>query len=295
MPIAHQFKYYKPQTLQEILELLNQYKKSARLLAGGTDLIVHLKDGLCKPEAIIDIKAIEEFKTLEISDAHLFIGVNVTFTELMESDKVRKHYPLLCEAARNVASVGVRNRATMVGNICSAVPSADSAPVLLVHEAEILVKSVEGERIIPITQWFKGPRQTALKDNEMVIGIIIPRPLLKNGGAFAKLKRYKGEDLAQAAIAVLAEGKIFRVALGAVGPVPVRCNDVETYMEGKEPNDKNIREAVKKLEKYIKPITDIRATKEYRGHITKVMFERAVKAAAQRKQGKGPKYGEDLI
>ncbi|MEA1927846.1 MAG: FAD binding domain-containing protein, partial [Candidatus Auribacterota bacterium] len=197
MAIAHEFEYFKPDSLKEAINLAAKYGEKGRPLAGGTDLVVKINDEIEFPEAVIDLKGIEELKKLELKDGKLFIGPLVTFTELIESPVVKEKFPLLLEAAETVASSGIRNRATLVGNICSAVPSLDSGTPLLDYEAEVLVQGKDGERSIPIGEWFTGPKKTALQPGEIVIGVIIPEITGKQGGCYVKLGRYRGEDLAQ--------------------------------------------------------------------------------------------------
>ena len=135
MPITTEFEYVRPSTMDEALHIMFLYKETARVLAGGTDLIVHLKENIARPEVVVDIKGVEGLNKIEVKDGILSLGALVTFADLIDSDAVKKDCPLLWEAARTVASTGVRNRATVAGNICSAVPSADSAPALAVYEA----------------------------------------------------------------------------------------------------------------------------------------------------------------
>jgi carbon-monoxide dehydrogenase medium subunit len=294
--ISHEFEYIKPKDIVELTELLSQYKTKARILSGGTDLIVRIKDGFEFPDLLIDIKGINELKELKFDKETLFIGACITFNELIDSNIVKDNYPLLWEAAKSVASTAIRNRATLVGNICSAVPSLDSGPALLIYEAEVILKSKDGERIVNINEFFTGPRKTVLKEDEFVYGVKVPHPKKKNGGAYVKLGRYNGEDLAQVGIGVLVlDGNEYRVAHCAVGPVSARARKIENLLNGKKLNDSLFEEAKKLIEEEISPITDIRATKEYRMHMAKVMFERALKTAVDRMNGKGPNYGERLI
>jgi carbon-monoxide dehydrogenase medium subunit len=294
--ISHEFEYIKPKDIVELTELLSQYKTKARILSGGTDLIVRIKDGFEFPDLLIDIKGINELKELKFDKETLFIGACITFNELIDSNIVKDNYPLLWEAAKSVASTAIRNRATLVGNICSAVPSLDSGPALLIYEAEVILKSKDGERIVNINEFFTGPRKTVLKEDEFVYGVKVPHPKKKNGGAYVKLGRYNGEDLAQVGIGVLVlDGNEYRVAHCAVGPVSARARKIENLLNGKKLNDSLIEEAKKLIEDEISPITDIRATKEYRMHMAKVMLERALKAAVDRMNGKGPNYGDRLI
>lgn len=294
--ISHEFEYFKPEAVDELLDLLSKYTLKARILSGGTDLIVRIKDGFELPDVLIDIKGISELKELKFDGKTLFVGATVTFNELIDSEVVKEKYPLLWESAKSVASMSIRNRATMVGNICSAVPSLDSGPSLLDYEAEVILKSKEGERKVNINNFFVGPRKTLLKENEFVYGINIPLPSKKNGSCYIKLGRYNGEDLAQVGIGILVlDGNEYRIAHCAVGPVSARARKIENLLNGKQLNEKLIEDAKKLIEEEISPITDIRATKEYRLHMAKVMLERGLKTAVDRMNGKGLPYGERLI
>jgi len=294
--ISHGFEYFKPKNVIELTELLSQYKSKARILSGGTDLIVRIKDGFEFPEVVIDIKGLEELKQLKFDGTSLFIGACVTFNDLIDSEIVKEKYPLLWESSKSVASTSIRNRATVSGNICSAVPSLDSGPALLIYEAEVILRSKEGERRVNINEFFLGPRKTVLKDDEFVYGINIPLPTKKNGSSYVKLGRYNGEDLAQVGIGILVlEGNEYRVAHCAVGPVAARARKIEKLLNGKSLNDSLIEDAKNLIEEEISPITDVRATKEYRIHMAKVMLERGLKAAVERMNGKGTPYGEKLI
>jgi carbon-monoxide dehydrogenase medium subunit len=258
--------------------------------------VCNLKDQIVSPKAVIDIKGITSLKGITFKGKRLKIGALVTFSDLIKSEIIRVHFPLMVEMARTVASVAIRNRATVVGNICSAVPCMDSAPVLSVYDAEINLTGPEGERKVPISQWFKGNRKTSIKKSEVVTSITITQPAKTHAGCFVKLGRYAGEDLAQANLAVLVfSNHQYRVAFGSVAPVPIRAKRIEKVLNG-NPLEKNlITSAQELILQEISPITDIRASKEYRMHMCKVMFERAIKAAAERLEGVGPGYGTALI
>ncbi len=292
MPVAHEFEYFKPATLDEVISLLSKYGDRARVLAGGTDLALKIKEGTETPDVVIDIKGIESLKRLEFENNHLFIGALVTFSNLIDSQFVTEKFPLLIDASSTVGSVGIRNRATMVGNICSAVPSLDSGPALLVHEAEVLTKSVDSERKISISDWFVGPKQAALETGEIVTGISLPLPERKYAGCYVKLGRYAGEDLAQAGVGILVfEEYEYRVAFCAVGPIPKRSERIEALLNGEEFSDAVIEEAKALIPEEISPITDIRSSKEYRMLMVKVMFERGIKTAVSRLMGERPEDG----
>ncbi len=288
MSILHDFEYFKPAGLSSVTDLLERFGDKAKILAGGTDLVVQMKENIQTPDAVIDIKGIAELHEILFEDTTLFIGACVTFSELIESEIIQKYFPLIKEMSLTVASVAVRNRATIVGNICSAVPSADSAPILLVYDADVIAQSVSVERIIPIQDWFAGPKKTVLRSDELVTGIAIPLPHKKQAGCYEKLGRYSGEDLAQAGVCILAfEDLHFNVAFCAVGPVPKRAYNLEKFLNGKKISDDIIEEAQQLLKKEISPISDIRATEEYRTHMTCVMFERGLKKVITQLQGGG--------
>jgi carbon-monoxide dehydrogenase medium subunit len=296
MPITCEFEYHKPKSLPQAVELLSRNGKSAAVLAGGTDLLVWMKEGLRAPSAVVDVKGIPELHSLEATDGSLLVGACVTFTELLESAVVRSRLPLLWECSRTVASVGVRNRATLVGNICSAVPCLDSAPALLAYDASVVVEGPVAQRRTPVGHWFLGPKRTAIRPGEIVSGVHIPLPGRNAGACYVKLGRYRGEDLAQVGVGVLAlEGFEYRIAFCAVAPAPVRAGRIERLLNGNELTDDLIRQAKDLVPQEIQPITDIRASKEYRTHMARVMLERGLRAAVARLAGAGPALGESVI
>lgn len=295
MAIALEYEYFKPAELAEAVALKARFGAEGRFLAGGTDLVNDLNDESVRPEAIIDLKGIGALKKLEMTSTGLFLGPLVTFSELIDSRTVKSRYPLLWESAREVASNGIRNRATVAGNICSCVPCMDSAPPLVAYRALVLIRGPEGEREIAAAEFFLGPRKTVLKDDEVLAGLILPRPP-KQGAAFLKQKRYRGEDLAQSNVAVLAlEGKEYRVVFGSVGPTPIEAEKIEKLLRGKAMTAKLAAEAKKLVRKEIAPIDDLRSSREYRFLMAEVMLERGLRAAADRLKGKGPAYGTHLV
>jgi len=287
VPILYDFEYFKPMLVSEAINLLLAHSNAA-ILAGGTDLILNLKQGIATPEVVIDIKGIDELKEIDLDGSHLRIGALVTFNDLIESDIVKDKFPLIAEVSKTVGSMGIRNRATMVGNICSAVPCMDSGPLLCVYDADILVSGSAGERKIPVSEWFLGNRETSIQEGEIVTGITIPFPDKKHAGCYVRLGRYAGEDLAQVSVDLLAlSDDTYRIAFGAVAPIPVRAKKIENLLNGKKLDDVLIEKAKEIVSQEIAPITDIRASKEYRMHTAKVMFERGIKTAVDRLNGGG--------
>ena len=298
MTLAHVFDYKKPATLAEAAVLLKETGDGARVLAGGTDLVGWIRDDLIEPELLIDLKGVSGLEVIAVDEeaGRIRIGALATFTDLIESAAIRDGAPLLHEAARTVASRGIRNRATPVGNICSAVPCCDMGPPLLVLDAEVRALGLEGERTVPIRDWFVGPRRTSLRPGEIVTGVDVPLPENPHGAAYVKLGRYDGEDLAQASVALLVlPGGERRVAFGAVAPTPVRGDRLEELLRGKEPDAALLAAAAAVLPREIAPIDDVRSGKEYRGMMMRVMFERGLAASFERMRGGGPPYGARLL
>jgi carbon-monoxide dehydrogenase medium subunit len=296
MAIAHQFEYVKPRSLAEVVNTLARHGRRAQLLAGGTDLIGLIGDDALKPDVVIDLKGLSGLDQIELKNGILHIGALVTFSDLKNSGIIAKKFPVIREMTGWVASIGIRNRATMVGNICSAVPCCDSGPILLIYDAVVLVTGPAGKRRIPIGDWFVGPRKTVLKRGEMVTGLALPLPKKKHAACFVKLKRYEGGDLAQASVAILAlVGNRYRIAFGAVAPQPIRGKKIEVLLEGKGLSKSLVDEVLRLVAEEISPITDIRATRDYRSLMVCVMLKRGLEAALSRLQGHGPEYGISVI
>jgi CO/xanthine dehydrogenase FAD-binding subunit len=304
MTLAIDLAYVAPTSLDEALGVLADHAEPegrVAVLAGGTDLVPWLRDGVTEPELLVDLKRIPGLDRLAVVDGALEVGCLVTFTDLLSSDAVADRLPVLVEVAEQVASVGIRNRATLVGNLCSAVPSGDAGPLLLVLGAQVQVVGPTGRRTVPIEAWFRGPRRTTLEPGELVTGVAIPLPGDGHGAAFARLSRSRGEDLAQASVAVLVgPGSRVRVAFGAVAPTPVRARSVETVLEdgligaGPLPPE-TLDRAVAAVAAEIRPITDVRASARYRQRMSELMLRRAVTAAVARAAGAGPADGTRLL
>jgi len=290
--MIQEFDYFKCFSIDEVIEHMAVFNNS-KILAGGTDLVASLKENHVSAEVLLDIKGIKKLKGIKLTKKMLEIGSLVTFNDLIESKIIKENFPVLMEMAKTVASKAIRNRATMAGNICSAVPCMDSAPVLAAYDAVVVVTNLTGEREIPIAKWFKGPKKNALLKNELVTAIRINNFKQNHAGCFLKLGRYQGEDLAQVNLCVLAlSQKEFRVVFGSVGPVPIRAKEIEKLLKGNDLRIDLIDSCCLMVNETIFPITDIRATKEYRLHMAKVMLKRALYAAVNRLEGHGPVYGE---
>jgi CO/xanthine dehydrogenase FAD-binding subunit len=265
--MLYQFDYLSPSTKEELFTLLRERGTDCRVLAGGTDLLVDVRAGRAAPRALVDVKKIREFAVLAYNDQEgLSIGAAVRCSDLLAQDRVREKYPLLCEAAEQIGSPQVRNRATIVGNICTASPSADMAPPLLCLGASVVISSHVGSRVMALKDFFAGVKKTALKADEMVERILVPPDMANARGGFEKLKRIKGHDLALVNCALIVKGELMRVAIGACCTTPVILGDfpVKTAAD----------EVCKEAEESIKPIDDVRASKDYRVFMVRTFIKR---------------------
>jgi CO/xanthine dehydrogenase FAD-binding subunit len=302
MTIALDLDYVAASTMDEAVAALAGDPERTVVLAGGTDLVPWLLDGAAAPARLVDLKRIPGLRGIDLDGSALRVGCLVTFADLLASPSVHQQLPVLAEMAAMVASVGIRNRATLVGNLCSAVPSGDAAPVLLTLDAELCVTGPAGARVVPIDTWFAGPRRTTIGVAELVTSVRIPLPPAGSGAAFARLSRYRGEDLAQASVAVLiAPGPQVRVAFGAVAPRPVRARRIEQLLVDEGPGPGGafpadvVEDAVGLVGEEIAPITDLRATYRYRLRMCEVMLRRALAAATARAAGGGPDHHTPLM
>ena len=223
----HTFAYARPTLLAEAVALLEAHGPDARLLAGGTDLVIRLRDGTARPGVVIDIKRIAEMRPSIREEAGcLVIGAGTVMTDIAADERVRRSYPALAEAAAVVGSVQIRNRATLAGNVCNASPAADTAPALLVHAARVVAVGPAGTRRIPIDGFFVRSGVTTLARGEIVTAIELPLPDRAMGAVHVRRTRRRGHDLASVTLCcgVDATG-VTRIAYGSVGPRPVLAVD----------------------------------------------------------------------
>jgi CO/xanthine dehydrogenase FAD-binding subunit len=216
------FTYEQPETMQELLKLLNEHGPAAKILAGGTDLAVGLRSGKNLPQVVIDLKRVEAIRAdIFEQDGFLRIGARTVMTDIIADERVRRFFPALAESAAVVGSVQIRNRATLAGNICNASPAADTAPALLVYGAVAGIIGINGSRRVPLTEFFTGPGRTVLEQNDVVEFIDLPIPASKCGSAFGRITRRRGVDLATINLCCLvtSSGETL-FAYGAVGPKP---------------------------------------------------------------------------
>ena len=265
--MLHEFSYSSPRTKDELFSILREKGEQARIYAGGTDLLVDIRAGLTAPRMLIDVKKIGEYRVISFDEKEgLSIGAAAPLNEVIRSRPVQEHFPLIAEAAGRIGSPQIRNRATVGGNLCTASPSADMAPVLLCLDASVEIASDRGVKIVRLGDFFKGVKKTALEKGEVLQRVLVPCSMADSKGAMEKLKRIKGHDLSLVSVALVKKGEIMRIAIGACAPIPVVLKD---FTAGEAP-EKVLQEALRQ----VKPIDDVRASADYRRFMVEVYIER---------------------
>ena len=263
-----QMRYEKPNNLQGVLDLLTNGTNPIAILAGGTDLLVHMRSGW-KPQLLIDIKGVKELTQLNWSETgDLTIGACVSMHKLAQDQRIKDIFPALAHAASTVGSHQIRVRATLAGNLCNGSPCADTAPPLIIYGAKIRIQGKE-TRDLALEKFFLGPKKTALMPGECVTALILPAPPATLRSGFRKLTRIKGHDLAlvNAAASFNPETNRFRLAVGSVAPTPLVITLPKEDFVGK--NSDEIRNKVVQCTlDQISPIDDVRASAEYRRDMT---------------------------
>jgi carbon-monoxide dehydrogenase medium subunit len=285
------FEYHAPTTLYEALSLLQQHGESARPLAGGTDLVVQMKENATKfiaPSHIISLLRVPELGRIEFSESEgLRIGAGASMMDVAGSTVIRDRYAAIAEGAALVGSVQTMNMATVGGNLCNAAPSADIAPPLLVFDAEAIIVGPSGRRSVPLEEFFFGPGKTALAPEELLAEVRVPVTPVGTGSAYARHTPRKQMDIAVVGVAAaltIAGGRVerARVALGAVAPMPLRAGRAEGQLEGESLSDEVLARATDAAVDECSPISDVRGSAEFRRHIVRVMTERMLRVAASR-------------
>ncbi len=280
------FAYARPDSLSEAVALLAEHGPAARVLAGGTDLVIRLRDGTLSPSVVVDVKRIPELAPgiRAGDDGWLVIGATTTMTEIAAHPVIRRDMTALAEAAAVVGSVQIRNRATLAGNLCNASPAADTAPALLVHGAIVVAAGPAGVRRIPLDDFFVRSGVTTLQPGELVTAIEIPARAARLASAHQRRTRRRGHDLASVTLACGVDGSdTVRIAFGSVGPRPLLRLDPSGILADPAASE-NDRAAV--LESMLADATpstrSMRAGPEYRLAMLRVLGRRALATAHAR-------------
>jgi aerobic carbon-monoxide dehydrogenase medium subunit len=270
------FAYHEPASLDEAVALLSA--SNAQILAGGTDLLVELKEQLRRADSVINIKKIPGLAGFAYdAKTGLRIGALATARELEISPILMEKYRSLVQSLRELGSIQVRHRATIIGNICRASPSADTIPPLIADGASVRIHGAAGERVLPLEDFFLGPGKTVLKPGDVVIEIVVPPPAADTRKIYIKHGRRKAMELATVGVAVThVPGAQTRIVLGAVAPTPIRARHAEELLRGKQLTDDLIAKAAQVATGESRPIGNVRASAEYRREMVGVLTRRAL-------------------
>jgi carbon-monoxide dehydrogenase medium subunit len=306
------YDYFKPKTIEEALALSAQYGGKAKWIAGGTDVIVMIKQKTMAPDALISLQAIQGLDQIKFNGA-LTIGPMVTHRAIEKSEIIRKNFSALTDAADYLGSVQIRNVATLGGNICSAAPSADTATPLLVLGTRVKIRSIEEERTLPIEEFFKGPGETVVKPGELLQELFIPKLLPNTGSAYYKLQRRLALDLPILGVSVLLsldkdrvtcsdmlcttspissilhrmeEDEIVcrevRIALGVAAPTPMRAVKAEALLRGRKLSDELLEEVANTASREAQPRDTLRGEAWYRKDMIRVLVKRMAMKSIER-------------
>jgi aerobic carbon-monoxide dehydrogenase medium subunit len=284
------FRYLRPETLEEASSMLSRFNGEARLIAGGTDLMVRMKQKAARPAYLIDISNLPGLDAIECDkEDALKIGALCTHSDIESSSLIRGKCNILAQACRSIGSVQIRNLGTIGGNLCNASPSADSAPALLALDAKVKIFGFSGGNTVELAKFFRGPGESILKPGEILTGIDVPAMSPNYYGVYLKLSPRRAMDLAVVGVAIVmclsGDGSIctdIRIALGAVAPVPMRTVKAEAILRGQKLDEALIDEAAAVAAEETRPITDLRGSLEYRKEMVKVLTRRGICQAIER-------------
>ncbi len=288
------FEYFEPESLPEAVALLERFNGQASILAGGTDLLVEIKERIRLPDQVINIKKIPGLNHLTYDPENgLKIGSLATVREVETSSIVKEKYAGLYQAARELGSIQVRNRATVAGNICRASPSADTLPPLIADNATIHTFGPAGERTMPLENFFTGPGKTVLTEGEILSEISVPSPPPKTGKIYLKLGRRAAMELATVGVAIslTLDGnhcREVRIVLAAVAPTPIRATDAEDLLQGSELIEEILEKAALAARDQCRPISDVRGSAGYRREMVRVLTLRGLRLAIEAAKNGSP-------
>ena len=287
MDVLKSFDYSRPRTVKEATEALARLGTRAKVIAGGTDLLVQMRAWEVGPDCLIDLKGVKALGLVGRGKRGvLHIGATVDLRTIETDDAIRAHFRPLGEAAAKIGSIQVRNLGTIGGNICNAAPSADTAPALLVLNARARIVGAGGRRSVPLVDFFAGPGKTVLGRDEILAGLDLPSVPPRSGADYQRVSTRKAMDLAVvgvAALVTLEPGdsvcREARIALGAVAPTPMRVPEAEELLKGQALLPNVLREAARVAAAAARPISDARGSAEYRREMVEVLTRRTLTAA----------------
>ena len=278
------FDYARPSTVAEAIALLHGQEGAARVLCGGTDLLVGLRHRTLTPRAVVDIKGCRDLPAGVGNDGtRLRIGATTVMSRLADDLNIRRAFPALVEAMNTVGSIQIRNRATLAGNIANASPAADTVPPMLIHGALVTTAGPGGDRRVPLEEFILGPRLTALQPGEIITAVELPVPNGPLGTAFARMTRRRGVDLATVNLACSVDATgVTRLACGAAAPRAFTAVDESGTLADPAATLEQKNAVLDRLLQNASPISDVRGSREYRTAMLRVLSTRAITQAIAR-------------
>ncbi len=282
------FDYYAPDTIDEACRLADEMGQGAMFMAGGTDLLIKDKRNMIKLNAVIDIKRIRGLDEIRFDKKKgLVIGAAATLTAIENHPVIRKKYSAIADAAHATANVQIRNMASLAGNLCNAAPSAENAPVLMAMGAVVKLVSSKGTREVPLDEFFKGPGQTVMNKGEILTAVNVPVPPAGSGASYQHISARGKVDISAVGVGVMLIMKEdicqdARIFLGAVAPVPMMAVNAQDVVRGRTITEELLENAGLEASKECRPITDMRATAEYRKLMVAVLTARAIDESRRR-------------
>lgn len=281
-----------PETLAEALEMLARYGSEAAPIAGGTNVVVGMREGRFRQKILVDVSRLAELRGIRQTDGYVEVGGGVTIAELLDEPLIARSGGLLREAAQEFANPLVRNRATVAGNLVDASPAADTAPPLLALGAEVELEGLEGQRTIPLDRFLIGPNETARRPDELLLAVRWPAPSPDSAAAYQKLALRKGTACSVISAAVMVEWggtgrqcRQARIALGAVAARPLRAYAAEKMLRGRGLSESAIVEAGRLAAEAVDPIDDVRGSAAYRRRMAELLVKRLLSRTAGQRDG----------
>jgi CO/xanthine dehydrogenase FAD-binding subunit len=287
---VRRFELALPRNVDEVVRVLSDRGPDAKLLAGGTDLLPQMKNGLLKPACVVDLSGVERVRILEADPRGLHVGAAVSARALERDATTQRTYTSLAESGALVGSVQIRNLATLGGNLCNAAPSADMAPPLLALDAEAIIVGPNGQRRVPLASFFLGVRKTVLAADELLLELVVPAPGPNSGGHYLRHTPRRELDIAVVGVAsqlTVSAGicQKARIALASVAPTPVRATAAEAALTGQSVTPALIERAAALAVDAARPISDQRGSADFRRHLVRVLTQRTLTTALERARG----------
>lgn len=281
------FDYRAPDTLDEVSAALDELGDDARLIAGGTAVVILMKQRLVQPAVLVSLRRLTALREIALENGHLRIGATASHRQIENNPLVQEHFPVLTETLRRVATPRIRNQGTLGGNLAHADPNQDPPPTLIALDASVRLRSSRGSRTVPVADFFTDYYETAIEPGEVLTDVLVPLPTARRGSAFLKFMPRSADDYATVAVAasLRKDGAVLRdvrIGLGALGSTPLRARDAEAILEGQAPDEATLRAAAASVQAQVDPLSDLRGSADYKRDMAAVFTYRTLQRALER-------------